>query len=106
MYLIIVPSRAMPITSKMTAITVQMARFSNRISANAVEMTMNAPVGPPIQTLVPPSDEMSKPAMTAVKIHRPAAAPERWQGHRQGQDRDARSQSRDEVSGKIRPEYC
>jgi hypothetical protein len=31
-------------------------------------MTMNAPVGPPMLTFVPPKAEMRKPAMTAVKI--------------------------------------
>ena len=31
-------------------------------------MTMNAPVGPPICTLLPPSSEMRKPAMMAVTM--------------------------------------
>ena len=31
-------------------------------------MTMNAPVGPPICTLLPPSKEMMNPAMIAVII--------------------------------------
>ena len=31
-------------------------------------MTMNAPAGPPICTLEPPSAEIRKPAMIAVKI--------------------------------------
>ena len=29
---------------------------------------MNAPVGPPMETFVPPSAEIRKPAMTAVKM--------------------------------------
>src|SRR6266498_4844795 len=39
-------------------------------------MTTNAPVGPPMQTLVPPSEEMRKPAMTAVKIPACGGAPD------------------------------
>ena len=37
---------------------------------------MNAPVGPPMATLVPPSAEMIKPAMTAVKMPASGLTPE------------------------------
>ena len=37
---------------------------------------MNAPVGPPILTLVPPNAEMMKPAITAVKMPASGLTPE------------------------------
>ena len=37
---------------------------------------MKAPVGPPIETFVPPRAEIMKPAMTAVKIPAWGGAPE------------------------------
>ena len=37
---------------------------------------MNAPVGPPMLTRVPPSAEMMKPAMTAVKMPASGLTPE------------------------------
>src|SRR6266511_2319840 len=39
-------------------------------------MTMNAPVGPPMQTLVPPRTEIRMPAMTAVTIPACGGAPD------------------------------
>src|SRR5436190_11786919 len=39
-------------------------------------MTMNAPVGPPMATFVPPRAEIINPAMTAVKIPACGGAPE------------------------------
>ena len=37
---------------------------------------MNAPVGPPMQTFVPPSAEIRKPAITAVKMPAWGGTPE------------------------------
>lgn len=70
MYLIIVPRRAIPIKNKMTpAIIVQIARFSGPYFALIpYRITMNAPVGPPMETRVPPRPEIIKPAITAVNI--------------------------------------
>lgn len=46
-------------------------------------MIMNAPVGPPICTRLPPSAEIMKPAITAVIIplfgDTPEAIPDEWQ---------------------------
>jgi hypothetical protein len=65
------------------AMTVQMMRLSSPYLAPMPKrMTMNAPVGPPMLTLVPPSAEMMKPAMTAVKMPASGLTPDYGERHR------------------------
>ena len=68
MNLITTPSLKMPSSSRMMpAITVATARPSMpNWPIMPATMTMNAPVGPPICTLLPPSRETIKPPMMAV----------------------------------------
>src|SRR6516162_6254237 len=78
MYLIIVPIRASPIVNnRPPAKIVQITRLSNPYFCPIPKrITMNAPVGPPIDTFVPPSAEIMNPAITAVKIPASGFTPE------------------------------
>jgi hypothetical protein len=68
MYLIKPPSRAQPIANNISpARIVQSVRFAIPYWVyTPYTIPMNAPVGPPMHTLVPPRNEIRNPATIAV----------------------------------------
>ena len=76
------PSRAYPATIKripaITDATISPSKPYLAITSKIT--TTNAPVGPPICTLVPPKNEMKKPATTAVTRPLSGDAPDEVDG--------------------------